>query len=137
MRLTHRASKIFEQNIDKEVKNNNPKRFWKYASSKTNVKSNIPDLYTSDNESPNDMTGNYQEKAEKWGFFFSSVFTNEVDGIWNIVSKPEISFKLNRFYWCRYCWHKKLAKSRVTKSPGLDQMHPHTLYETRSVLINP
>ena len=95
MRLTHRASKIYELNIDKEVKNN-PKRFWKYAASKTNVKSNIPDLYTSDNESPNDMTGNYQEKAEKLGYFFSGVFTNEVDGIWNIVSKPEISFKLNR-----------------------------------------
>ena len=68
-RLTRKATKIFEQNIAKDVRNN-PKRFWKYAASKTKVKSKIPDLYTSDDESPNDMTENDQEKAEKLGSFF-------------------------------------------------------------------
>ena len=59
------------------------------------MKSKIPDLYTRDDESPNDMAENDQEKAEKCGSFFSSVFTNEVEGIWDIANKPDISFKLN------------------------------------------
>ena len=89
-RLTRKATKIFEQNIAKDVRNNS-KRFWKYAASKTKVKSKIPDLYTSDDESQKDMTENDQEKAEKLGSFFSSVFTNEVEGIWDIANKPAIS----------------------------------------------
>ena len=89
--MTRKATKIFEQNIAKDVRNN-PQRFWKYVASKTKVKSKIPDFYTSDDESPNDITENDQEKAEKLGSFFSSVFTNEVEGIWDIAYKPEISF---------------------------------------------
>ena len=134
-RLTRKAIKIFEQNIAKDVRNN-PKRFWKYAASKTKVKSKIPDLYTSDDESPNDMTENDQEKAEKLGSFFSSVFTNEVEGIWDIANKPEISFKLNLSI-DEDTVGKKLAKIKVTKSPGPDLMHPRILYETRSALIKP
>ena len=100
------------------------------------MKSKIPDLYTSDDESPNDMTENDQEKAEKLGSFFSSVFTNEVEGIWDIANKPEISFKLNLSI-DEDTVGKKLAKIKVTKSPGSDQMHPRILYETRSALIKP
>ena len=39
--------------------------FWKYAVNKINVKAMVPDLYLADEDSPNDMTSNNQEKEEK------------------------------------------------------------------------
>ena len=93
-RSTHKATKIFEQNITKDVRNN-PKRLWKYVASKTKVKSKIADLCSCDDESPNDKTENEREKAEKLGSSFSNIFTNDVEGMWNIANKPEISFQLN------------------------------------------
>ena len=92
-RLTCKATKIYEKKIAKEVKKN-PKMFWKYAANKTKVKSKVPDLYLIDEESPNDMTSNDQEKAEKLSDFFASVFTNEVEGVWELANKPDIKRKL-------------------------------------------
>ena len=80
------------------------------------------------------MTENDQEKAEKLGSFISSVFTNQVEGMWNIANKPGISFQLNLSI-DEYIVGKKIAKIKVIKLPGPDQMHPRILYETGSVLI--
>ena len=110
--------------------------FSKYAANKTKVKSKVPDLYLTDEESPNDMTSNDQEKAEKLSDFFSSVFTNEVEGVWALANKPDIKHKL---VICidEDSQQKNLPKLKVTKSPGPDQMHPRILDEIRSIIVTP
>lgn len=62
--------------IATQVKSN-PKKFWKYAQSKTKTKVSIPNLYT--NERKDSATSSDKEKAEVLADFFSSVFTVEVD----------------------------------------------------------
>ena len=59
------------------------------------MKSKIPDLYTTEDEDPDMMTGSDQEKAETLGKFFSSVFTNEPEGTWEFLDEPEIRHSLN------------------------------------------
>ena len=71
----------------------NPKMFWKYAANKTNVIFKVPDINLTDDESPDDMTRNDQEKAEKLGHFIASVFTYEVEGVWELANKQEIKYK--------------------------------------------
>ena len=44
---------------------------------------------------PDDLTSNDHEKAEKLGSFFASVFTNEMEGMWHLVNKPDIKVKLD------------------------------------------
>ena len=78
-RLTRKATKLYEQNISKQAKGN-PKAFWRYVGSKTNMKSKIPDLYATDDNNPDLMTKDDKGKADRLGDFFSSVFTNEPDG---------------------------------------------------------
>ena len=85
-RLTRKAAKIYEKNISLQAKNN-PKVFWKFVGSKTKMKSKIPDLYTTEDEDPDMMTGSDQEKAETLGKIFSSVFTNEPEWTWEFLDK--------------------------------------------------
>jgi hypothetical protein len=47
--LTRKITKQFEKQIAQEVKTN-PKKFWKYARSKTKTKSSIPDLFKDDDK---------------------------------------------------------------------------------------
>ena len=82
-RLTRKATKIFEKGIAKSAKTQ-PKKFWKYVSSKTKAKNKIPDLYMDDNCDPNNMAKTDEEKAESLATFFSSVFTKELDGMWEL-----------------------------------------------------
>ena len=91
--LTRKATKLYEQNISKQAKGN-PKAFWRYVGSKTNMKSKIPDLYSTGDNNPDFLTKDDRGKAYRLGDFFSSVFTNEPDGGWNLPNKPEIKHKL-------------------------------------------
>ena len=93
--LEHQEShKIYEKNISLQAKNN-PKVFWKFVGSKTKMKSKIPDLYTTDDEDPDMMTGSDQEKAKTLANLFSSGFTDGPEGTWGFLDKPEITHSLN------------------------------------------
>ena len=59
--LTRKITKQFEKQIAQEVKTN-PKKFWKYARSKTKTKSSIPDLFKDDNKT--ESTNSDKEKAK-------------------------------------------------------------------------
>ena len=110
--------------------------FWKFVGSKTKMKSKIPDLYTTEDEDPDMMTGSDQEKAETLGNFFSSVFTNEPEGTWEFLDKPEIRHSLN-INITEDKLLKKLQKLKISKSAGPDGVHPHVLNELQVVIAKP
>ena len=134
-RLTRKATKLFEKNIANQSKEN-PKAFWNYVSTKTKMRSKIPDLYYNDDEDPEFMTSNDQEKADTLGNFFSSVFTNEPEGTWELPNRPEIRYRL-KLSITTESLIKKLDKLKISKSPGPDGMHPRVLSELRTVLVSP
>ena len=101
----------------------NPKRFWKYANSKTKAKSGISEWkYKLGNEII--TTKGDKDKAEALAEFFSSVFTIEPNGGIPILNHKDIIFK---------CEDIKIKKKEVldlllnvnpNKSPGPDGIHP-------------
>ena len=137
-RLTRKATKLYEQNISKQAKGN-PKAFWRYVGSKTNMKSKIPDLYATDDNNPDLMTKDDKGKADRLGDFFSSVFTNEPDGGWNLPNKPEIKHKLKLLltHVTEENLAKKLKKLKISKSPGPDGIHPRVINELKDTLVKP
>ena len=104
--------------------------------SKTKMKSKIPDLYTTEDEDPDMMTGGDQEKAETLGKKFSSVFTNEPEGTWEFLDKPEIRHSLN-INITEDKLLKKLQKLKISKSAGPDGVHPRILNELQVVIAKP
>ena len=78
-RLSSKATKLYEQNTSKQAKGN-PKAFWRYVGSKTNMKNKIPDLYSTDDNNPDLMTKDDRGKADRLGDFFSSVFKSQTGG---------------------------------------------------------
>ena len=70
------------------------------------------------------------------GKFFASVFTDEPDGVWELLDKPKIKHcvELNI---TEEVVMKKLNKIRISKSPGPDGIHPRVLSELKSVLVTP
>jgi hypothetical protein len=85
--LTRKITKQFEKQIAQEVKAN-PKKFWKYARSKTKTKSNIPDLFKDDNKT--EFTNSDKEKATVLVDFFTSVFIIEGDGKMPDIEKIDV-----------------------------------------------
>ena len=75
------------------------------------------------------MTKNDGGKAERLGEFFASVFTNEIEELWDLANKPECKEKL-RIVIDKETILKKLGKLKVSKSPGPDGIHPRILHET-------
>ena len=59
--------------IAKEVKKNT-RMFWTYAANKTKVKSKVLDLDLTDEESPDDMTCNDQEKTKKVWLLYQCLY---------------------------------------------------------------
>ena len=129
--LTRKAAKIYEKGVAMKSKAN-CKTFWKYASSKTKLRSDIPNLYM-DSEN---MTENDTEKANVLGGFFAKVQTKEPDWIWELPEKPEPKFKID-FEITEDIILKKLQKLKIAKSPGPDGLHPRVIKELMHVLVKP
>ena len=100
------------------------------------MKSKIPDLYTTEDEDPDMMTGSGQEKAETIGKKISSVFTNEPEGTWEFLDKPEIRHSLN-INITEDKLLKKLQELKISKSAGPDGVHPRILNELQVVIAKP
>ena len=74
--MTRKVAKLHEKEIAKNVKKN-PKAFWSYINSKTKLRPEIPDLFTTKDNDASKMTKNDEEKDETLATFFSSVYTKE------------------------------------------------------------
>ena len=130
--ITRKITKQFEKQIAKEVKTN-PKKFWKYAQSKTKIRSSIPDLFK-DNEQK-ESTKTDKEKADVLADFFTSVFTKETDTDMPEIEKVDVTplssmtIKVEKV-------KKKLDALKISKSPGPDGLHPRVLKEvTKSICL--
>jgi hypothetical protein len=133
-RITRKSQKNAERLLAEDVKHN-PKKFWKYVGGKTKSKSKIPNL--SQNESPNEsMTTNDHEKAEALAKFFTSVFTLEPDGQWNLpeMLTPDHDIEMDV---SATAIRKVLDSINISKSPGPDGIQSRILYETREVICEP
>ena len=78
-----------------------------------------------------------EKKAEALGTFFSSVFSHEPAGDFDLLpnipcQKPmkNVEFKIEDI-------KLRLSKIQINKSPGPDLIHPRLLYETRDQIAYP
>jgi hypothetical protein len=127
-----------EQNLIAEMSKKNPKKFWKYVNKKTKTKSSIADLKWVDSDGQNKIATTDQEKADALEKFFSSVFTEEGP---EDFEEP----KANKPIHC--CMKEleitekdiidKLSQINVTKSPGMDKIHPRIIFEVRREIAKP
>ena len=134
-RITRQAQKIYEKNLAKEVVKN-PKKFWSYASSKSKIRVGVPNLSKSGNDKGDNLTNNDKEKAEVLSQFFSSVFTREPEGNWNLPESKQFEHEL-QINLSEAAVHKLLSKIKISKSPGPDQVHPRVLSELKNTLAKP
>jgi hypothetical protein len=104
----------------------NPKKFWKYAQSKTKTKVSIPNLYTNERK---DTTSSDEEKAE----VLAAV---EVDSDLPAVDS-RTNHKLESIEITPDKVEKKLKDLKISKSPGPDNFHTRVLRELSSVLSAP
>ena len=129
-RATRQALKAFEKEVARCAKTN-PKKFYKYISSRTKVRVGISELHTADRRAISD-----EEKATALNDFFVSVFTNEdtnpptyemhrVDTPW-----PDLKLTHEQV-------HDELRSLNESKSPGPDRLHPKVLRETADTITAP
>ena len=125
--MTRNAIKTKEKEVAKNAKTNS-KTFWRYINSKTKLRACIPDLF---------KTPDY-EKAGVIGMYFSSVFVNEPDSIWemNEEDKPHIKEELY-IDISKEIIHKKLVGLNINKSPGPVCLHPRIFKELANALVEP
>ena len=133
--LTRKCGISHEKNLASKAKTQ-PKYVWQHINNLRSVKSNIPDLYMSDDEDPNNMAKTDKEKADRLAEFFSSVMTHETDGVWDLANKPEIKHELE-IEITEAKVMKKLNKLNPSKSPGPDTIHPRVLKELKEVIVVP
>ena len=132
--LTRKITRQYEKNIATQAKTN-PKKFWKYAQSKTKTHVNVSELYINEEKR---LTSSDKEKAEVLASYFASVFT--VENKQNIsdvqVEEPDID-KLVKINITTDLVKKKLTELKVSKSPGPEKIHPRILYELSHCLSEP
>ena len=123
--------------IAKEA-NQNPKYFWKYASTKTKTRTGgggwVAELVKGNDQG---MTKTDEEKANVLCDYFTEVFTEE-----DIANIPDAQLHeelppLQDINFTVDDVEKALMNLKVGKSPGPDQRHPRMLRELASVLKIP
>ena len=135
-RATRRKKRDLEKEIANQVKSN-PKRFWSYANQRTHHREPIPNLSKSGQVSRNDFTESNQEKVDTLGSFFSSVFTEEEEGRWEIPTDPNVEDITEEPDVSEGNLRKIMKQIRPGKSPGPDAIHPRLLVEGRDEMALP
>ena len=107
-------------------------------SSKTKMKSSIPDLFTPSKVDPMLMTSDNQVKSELLANFFSRVFVKEPPWTWdlNVEDKPPVTEHLS-IEITKEVIRRKINKLNTNKSPGPYKMHPRVVKELLAEIVNP
>jgi len=126
-KLVRLAKRDFERKIAKNIKKDS-KTFFKYARSKTRVKSTIGPLI----DGNGGLTCDDQEMGQMLNAFFASVFTTEsVDELpecKNIFYGNE-EHKLSNYHISSSMVKDKLLKLKLNKAPGVDLVGTNMLVE--------
>ena len=125
------AKKRYERGISLEIKDN-PKSFWKFVRSKTQVRPGIGDLKNANGE----WITNDIDKANELNGFFTSVFTKNEN-----KKLPNFSTKTDSFISDIVVTENKvkslLKQLNISKSTGPDNFHPRFLKETAENISYP
>ena len=125
-----------QDNIAAQCKHN-PKTFWKFVKSKTKTNTKINELKWIDPSGNTTIATSDIDKANALEDFFSSVFTIESADEFVELEKRNISQPMHELEITLEAVKAKLAKLKINKSPGGDQMHPRVLSETRERIAEP
>ena len=98
--MIRKAKAVMEKDIAKDVKNN-PKRFWKYANSKSKTKSGISELKYKLGKEIITTKGD-MDKTEILAEFSSSVFTIELKGEIPVLNPKDINVRTLRLRRRKY-----------------------------------
>ena len=116
-----------EQSISESTKNN-PKRFWKYVTQKTKLKSPVASLYRTKDKDKDDLVDSDFDKAETLANQFTSVFTKESDSEWDLPEHPNFTNDQQVIFSSEVIL-KKLKDLNINKSPGPDRVISRILVE--------
>jgi endonuclease/exonuclease/phosphatase family metal-dependent hydrolase len=134
-KLTRNNQKQYERHLATQV-STNPKKFWRYANQKTKMKEAVPNLSISGDPKDQKFTETPEEKVAVLAEFFSSVFTREPPGTWELPTnihptcQEDADLSINKI-------EELLADLDIAKSPGPDGIHPRILKEARAQLARP
>ena len=137
-RARNKVTKIIrkaQKNLEGQVCDNmerNPKLFWKYVQSKTQIKERIPDLKTT-----NSVASTDHDKCEVLSEFFASVFTNEPTSEPPTLSLPTTPTQMPAIEVTSDMVCKKLEQLKPGKSSGPDKLHPRILKEVAEEISIP
>lgn len=134
--LVRNAKKRVEQNIAEEVKIN-PKKFWRYANSKTKTRTGIAELHVKDNGVLKHVAKSDEEKAEALVDFFSSVFVQEPVGEVPKLPEKEIKEVFIDKEITEEDIEKLIQSLNVSKSQGPDNIHSRLLKEVKNSITKP
>lgn len=132
---TRKIQKLEQSEVAKNCKSN-PKKFWNYVRSKSNMVTSIGDIKVKGNEQDIIITDD-DAKAQTFCDYFSSVFTEELSTNIPTVLAKNCTFKNSSVIFSESVILDKLNKLNTTKSPGPDAIHPRILYELREYIVYP
>jgi len=117
----------------------NPKVFWQYVNKRNKSKTNVGDLKWQNSHGREMSAETDSDKATALQDFFSSVYTTETNIAFERLSNrlDDNTKKHSDFVLTQEDILNRLAKLKIDKSPGPDQLHPRILYETRDVIAYP
>ncbi len=138
-KLTKLAKKRHEGYLASEAKDN-PKKLWRYVSSKLKTRPGVSDLIipdATDEQGKPRVTKDDQEKADTLADFFSSVFTIEPDTDVPTKDAPELEHPFTEGTITDVLVAKLLADLKESKAGGPDGAHPKVLRELSQTLATP
>ena len=128
-RLTRNLRKEFERELVANIKDN-PKGFWRYASSRMKSRSGVENLRTEEGG----LTINDSEKADVLNSFFSSVCTIEDLSHIPVPAVVYVGPAMNDVSISEGLAKKKMSALRPSAAAGPDGVHPRVLHETAATL---
>ena len=129
--LTRRAKADYEKNIAKDIRNNS-KRFWQYVRHQTKDQSPIPDLTLENSTASDDAS-----KADALNKFFGTVFVDEPQDECPTMNILPHQVNMSDVEFTEEIVRKKLAKLKIDKSSGPDDIHPKVLRELNKEVAKP
>ena len=123
-KLTRQCVRKHEEDVSKSIKHQ-PKKFWNYVNKKIKTTETIPALKIG----PDKWAMNDKDKADTLANFFSSVFTIETPGSWEVVDYQDNQISDDLFI-SKETILNELNALDITKSMGSDNVHPRVLRES-------
>ena len=149
--VTHNNYKITRNAIKQVIRNQekahqhaiaaecklNPKKFWGYVKSKSNIKNTMGNIKVCDSNGKADIIVDDERKSNVFADYFSTVFSHEPDTEIDKLHNINYQYNMSDLNISRDTVQDKLSNLRIDKSPGPDNIHPRVLKELQDQLSVP